>query len=168
LRIADLGTGSGALLLALLSELPRAWGVGTDFSEDAIAIAAANARRFNLTSRAMFAVSNFGRALDGSFDLIVSNPPYIASGAIESLAREVREYDPLAALDGGEDGLAGYRAIAGDARRLLRPRGAIILELGAGQAESVCDILSDERLLISTPAKPDLAGIPRALVANRP
>ena len=134
LRVADLGTGSGALLLALLSELPAALGVGTDLSLAALACARANAAAaLGLAARASFVACDYGAALKRPFDLVVANPPYIARGDIAALAPEVGLFDPRRALDGGPDGLDGYRAIAADARRLLAPDGILVLELGAGQ-----------------------------------
>ena len=162
LRIADLGTGSGAILLALLSELPVALGIGTDISLDALKTACANAERLDFAERARFVACNFGAALAGPFDLVVSNPPYIRSADIPGLAPEVRDSDPLRALDGGADGLDAYRTIAADAARLIGPRGHLILELGAGQAGAVA-ALFDARGLQSGNARPDLAGVPRAL-----
>ena len=111
LRIADLGTGSGAILLALLSELPAAQGFGTDISAAALQTAAANAARAGLSERATFIACDYASGLSGPFDLIVSNPPYIRSADIDGLAAEVRDHDPLAALDGGADGLDAYRAL---------------------------------------------------------
>ena len=122
LRIADLGTGSGALLLALLSELPAAIGVGTDRSLAALEVARDNARRLRPRARARFVACDYGAALAGGFDLVVSNPPYIATGEIATLAPEVRDFDPRPALDGGADGLDAYRAIAADARAAARAR----------------------------------------------
>ncbi len=121
LRIADLGTGSGALILALLSELPNAFGVGTDASIQALVVARDNARRLALT-RAKFIACNMAAALRGPFDAIVSNPPYIASGDIATLAPDVRDFDPHLALDGGTDGLDFYRAIAAAAPDAARAR----------------------------------------------
>lgn len=163
LLIADLGTGSGALLLALLSELPHAFGIGTDLSVQALTTARANAARLGLAGRTAFAACDFAAALSGPFDCIVSNPPYIASGDIETLSPEVREHDPHLALDGGEDGLSCYRAIAAQARCLLKPAGALVVELGAGQADKVTEIMAAQALLADRPARLDLAGIPRAL-----
>ena len=120
LHIADFGTGSGALLLALLTELPNAFGVGTDTSLGALCIARDNARRLRL-ARAAFVVCDMGTALRGPFDLIVSNPPYIASSDIAALPSDVRDFDPRPALDGGADGLDCYRAIAAAAPALLKP-----------------------------------------------
>lgn len=163
LLIADLGTGSGALLLALLSELPHAFGIGTDLSVQALTTARANAARLGLAGRTAFAACDFAAALSGPFDCIVSNPPYVASGDIETLSPEVREHDPHLALDGGEDGLSCYRAIAAQARCLLKPAGALVVELGAGQADKVTEIMAAQALLADRPARLDLAGIPRAL-----
>ena len=167
LRIADLGTGSGALLLALLGELPNAAGVGTDCDPRALAVARANAMRHGLHDRAWFAACDFGQALAGSFDLVISNPPYVASADIATLQSDVRDYDPRLALDGGGDGLAAYRAIAADARRLLAPGGLIVVELGIGQASPVAALLAAAGLIVA-PARPDLAGTPRALPARNP
>jgi release factor glutamine methyltransferase len=169
LRVADFGTGSGAILLSLLHEMPQAYGVGIDISEQACAVAARNAARLGLHGRSAFAVSNFGAALgDNSVDLIVSNPPYIASGEISALSREVRDHDPRLALDGGPDGLEAYRAIAVDAARLLQTDGRIFVELGAGQAGAVTDIFQAAGLSTPLPPIPDLAGIPRVLEGRRP
>jgi release factor glutamine methyltransferase len=166
-RILDLGTGTGALLLALLSEWPDAFGVATDKSVAALRVARANAEAHGLEQRAAFVACDFGAALAGGFDIVVSNPPYVARHEIASLAREVREHDPTLALDGGADGLAAYRAIAGDARRLLAPFGTLVLELGAGQAEAVGTLLREADLEVAEPV-PDLAGIPRAIAAGYP
>ena len=166
-RILDLGTGTGALLLALLSEWPEAFGVATDTSVAALRVARGNAEAHGLDKRAAFVACDFGAALAGGFDIVVSNPPYVASPDIASLAREVREHDPALALDGGADGLAAYRAIAGDARRLLAPFGTLVLELGAGQAEAVATLLREADLEVAEPI-PDLAGIPRAIAAGHP
>jgi release factor glutamine methyltransferase len=165
LAIADLGTGSGALLLALLSELPQARGIGSDVSTAALARARENAAALGLAGRAAFVACDFAAALKGPFDLVVSNPPYVARDAIAALAPEVRDFDPRVALDGGCDGLAGYRAIAASARRLLAPDGLLVLELGIGQLAAVEPLLAKGRLTIAA-ARPDLAGIPRALVAR--
>jgi release factor glutamine methyltransferase len=162
LRLLDIGTGSGALLLALLSELPNALGLGTDISAAALAVARGNAERNGLASRCSFAACDIATGISGLFDLIVSNPPYIAHGDIAALEPEVRDFDPALALDGGADGLDAYRAIAGEARRLLAPGSVLIVELGAGQ-ETAVRALFGEAGLTTSAARPDLAGIPRAL-----
>jgi release factor glutamine methyltransferase len=166
LRVLDIATGSGALVVALLSEFPAAIGVATDKSLDAVKVAHANAQLLGLAQRCMFIAADYGTALRGPFDLIVSNPPYIASGDIAELAPEVRDYDPRLALDGGADGLDAYRAIVDDAPRLLAPRGRLIVELGQGQAEVVAEIATRAGLLVEPP-RADLAGISRALCASR-
>jgi release factor glutamine methyltransferase len=166
-RIADIGTGSGAILLALLSELPDATGVGTDISLEALRMARDNAARLGLTQRAAFVACNYTAALSGPFDLIVSNPPYIRSADIAGLDREVREYDPPRALDGGPDGLAAYRVIAPDAARLLAPGGTLIVEAGYGQSGPIAELMSASGLTPDVPPKADLAGIPRAVAGRR-
>jgi release factor glutamine methyltransferase len=165
LRILDIGTGSGALLLALLSELPNARGTGTDISAPALAVARANAERHALAARSSFVECDFAAGVPGPFDLIVSNPPYVAHGDIAGLAAEVRDYDPALALDGGADGLDGYRAIAHEARGLLASGGRLIVELGAGQEPAVRALFTNAGLNVGA-ARADLAGIPRALGAS--
>ena len=166
LRIADLGTGSGALLLALLSELPNATGIGTDISIDALTIARANAQRLGIAG-AVFVAGDMARPLGAPLDLIVSNPPYIASGELAALAPEVRVFDPRSTLDGGADGLEFYRALAASAPALLKPGGALVVEISAGQADAVARLFSAVGLALAPP-QPDLNGIPRALLARKP
>lgn len=165
LRIADLGTGSGAILLALLSELPNAFGVGTDTSPGALAIARGNARRLGL-SRAAYVACDMAAALHGQFDVIASNPPYVASADIAALPPDVRLFDPRHALDGGPDGLDSYRAIVAAAPAILAADGVIVVELGAGQAELVAALFAAAGLAPAAPL-PDLNGVPRALVARK-
>lgn len=165
-RIADLGVGSGALLLALLSELPHATGVGTDRDPAALAVARDNAVRLALGDRARFVACSYGAALAGGFDLVVSNPPYVVTREIATLAPEVRAFDPLLALDGGADGLDGYRAIAADAARLLKPGGHIVVEAGAGQADAVARLLAQGGLAV-TAVRCDLSGVARAVASRR-
>jgi release factor glutamine methyltransferase len=165
LRLLDIGTGSGALLLALLSELPNAIGAGTDISADALVIARENAHRLGLGQRCAFVACDGAGALPGPFDIIVSNPPYIARGDIASLAPEVRDYDPVLALDGGADGLDGYRMVA-DGARLLVTGGRLIVELGHDQESAVRALFTNAGLKAGM-ARKDLAGIARALVATK-
>jgi release factor glutamine methyltransferase len=167
LRIADIGTGSGAILLALLSELPDAVGFGTDISAAALRTASRNAIYLGLARRAAFVASDYAAALSGAFDLIVSNPPYIRSAEIAGLARDVRDYDPPRALDGGTDGVAAYRAIAPDAARLLAPHGVLVVEAGLGQGGQIEALMTAAGLMFDGPAKADLAGIPRALAFRK-
>jgi release factor glutamine methyltransferase len=166
LRIADIGTGSGAILLALLSELPGACGVGTDISVGALRTARANAADLGFGGRAAFVACDHAAALAQGFDLMVSNPPYIRTAEIAGLAPEVRDHDPRRALDGGADGLNAYRALIPQAARLLARRGALVLEVGQGQSAEVEGLMAEAGLLPERPPRADLAGVPRA-VAGR-
>lgn len=164
--ILDLGTGSGAILLALLTELPNATGVGVDLSADALATAARNAERLGIARRVQFRQGDWGAAIERRFDIVVSNPPYIASAEIAALPVEVREHDPHLALDGGSDGFAAYRAIVADLGRLLTSGGRAFLEIGAGQAEGVRGLAAENGFTSSF--ERDLAGIERVAVLARP
>ena len=166
-RIADIGTGSGAILLALLSELADAYGVGTDISEDALQTAHSNAVALGLAGRAGFVACDYAAALSGPFDLIVSNPPYIRSAEIAGLATEVRDHDPRAALDGGADGLDAYRALIPQAARLLAPEGALVVEAGQGQSGDIEDLMTATGLMLPVPPKADLAGVRRAVAGRK-
>jgi release factor glutamine methyltransferase len=163
LRIDDLGTGTGSIQLALLHELPAAWGVGTDISLEALRTARQNAADLGLASRTTFVACSYAAALAGPFDLIVSNPPYIRSADIAGLAAEVRDHDPLAALDGGADGLDAYRALVPQAAGLLAPAGALVVEGGKGQSGPIAALMKAAGLSVRSPAKADLAGIFRAV-----
>jgi release factor glutamine methyltransferase len=167
LRILDLGTGTGALLLALLSECPHATGVGIDLSPAACAVAQDNAQRNGLAARAKFQQGHWADALHETFDLVVSNPPYIESATIAGLDAEVREHDPMLALDGGPDGLTAYRGIVKELPRLLSPAGLCVLELGIGQAGAVT-ALAEGVGLTQKALRPDLGGVERALALGRP
>jgi release factor glutamine methyltransferase len=166
-RVADIGTGSGAILLALLSELPGAFGVGTDISADALQTAHSNAADLELADRVGFVACDHAAALSGPFDLIVSNPPYICSAEIAGLPTEVREHDPRRALDGGADGLDAYRALIPQAARLLAPGGALVVEAGQGQSADIERLMTAAGLTVSAPAKADLAGIRRAVAGRK-
>ncbi len=167
LRIADLGTGSGAILLALLSELPGAHGFGTDISAEALQTAGANAARAGLADRATFIACDYATGLSGPFDLIVSNPPYIRSADIAGLAAEVRDYDPGAALDGGADGLDAYRALIPQAAGLLTSGGALVVEAGQGQSGPIEGLMTAAGLTPAGTPKADLAGIQRAVAGRK-
>ncbi len=155
--ILDLGTGTGALLLAALAEFPRAFGVGVDLNPAAAMLAAGNAARLGLAPRAAFLSGDWATALAGRFDLVLSNPPYIASGEIAGLMPEVARFEPHAALDGGPDGLGAYRHVIADLPRLLAATGTAILELGAGQADAVGAIAG--MVGFSPDLRADLGGI---------
>jgi release factor glutamine methyltransferase len=166
LRIVDFGTGSGCILVALLHELPRATGLGVDLSLGALATARANAADNGVGDRCRFALSRWADAVAGPFDLIVSNPPYIASGVIPTLDEEVREHDPKLALDGGPDGLEPYRILLGEAGRLLAPGGLIVVEIGYDQAEDLVGLAGPHGLEILLIAH-DLSGNPRCVAMKR-
>jgi release factor glutamine methyltransferase len=161
-RILDLGTGSGAIALTLLAELTEATAVATDQSAAALAVAARNAETLGVAARLHLRQANWFEGVEGQFDLILSNPPYIASPEIAGLAPDVRDYDPLVALDGGSDGLSAYRFIAAGAPAHLRPGGRVMVEIGAGQ-ESAVAALFDDAGLMPTVVFPDLGGHMRCL-----
>lgn len=167
LRLLDLGTGSGALLAALLSEYPAAFGVGVDLAPGAARQARANLAALGFAARAAVLVGHWGEALTGGFDLVVSNPPYIPSTDIPALQREVRTHDPLLALDGGPQGLDAYRALSLALPGLLVAGGYAVLELGIGQERQVAGLLTAAGLSVEGPARADLAGIARAMIARK-
>jgi release factor glutamine methyltransferase len=163
LKIADMGTGSGAILIAALKEFPNATGIGLESSQEAFNFASHNAR-MHMPDRAEIRLADWNTA-QGPFDLVFSNPPYIPTADIDGLDPEVRLYEPHAALDGGADGFAAYRDLAGIIPRLLRPGGLAFLELGRGQAIQVEPLFGS---LAVVHVAPDLAGIPRVLVLKAP
>src|SRR6266478_386564 len=165
LRFLDLGTGTGCLLLALLGEFPAASGVGIDVAEGAVRTAACNAVALGFSDRALFLVGDWGAAVSAKFDAVVANPPYIASGDLRLVPREVACYDPWRALDGGEDGLRAYRAIATHLPMLLASDGIFVTEVGVDQAEAVVAVMQTNRLVLDGIEK-DLAGIPRCVIAR--
>lgn len=164
LRILDLGTGSGILLAAILLERPRASGVGVDRSEAALRVARENLEGLGLLDRAQFVCGDWSAALVTPFDLVIANPPYIASAGIAMLPREVRDYDPCAALDGGADGLDAYRAIIAELPQLLSGEGAAVLELGIGQEGAVTLLARAKGLQVKDSARRDLGNVGRALI----
>lgn len=166
-RLLDLGTGTGCLLLALLHERQEASGIGVDISEAALEVARKNAAALGLAARAGFRTGNWTEGLDETFDLVISNPPYIESAGIAGLAEEVRGHDPLLALDGGGDGLDAYRALAAALPDVLTQEGFGVIELGAGQSAAVTALFEAAGCAVLR-VVPDLAGVPRALVAQRP
>ncbi|HUC16958.1 MAG TPA: peptide chain release factor N(5)-glutamine methyltransferase [Acetobacteraceae bacterium] len=162
-RVLDLGTGTGCLLLAALTEFPAAFGVGVDLVAEAALLARRNAEALGLASRTAFLVGNWAAALGGAFDLILANPPYIERARIPGLMPEVARFEPRSALDGGWDGLDAYRWLLPALPRLLAPDGLAILELGAGGADRVARLVEAEGLAIQA-LKSDLEGNSRALV----
>nr|ADI17444.1 methylase of polypeptide chain release factors [uncultured Rhodospirillales bacterium HF0070_31K06] len=164
-NVLDLGTGTGCLLLAVLNERPAATGIGVDLSEAALAVARRNAWKLGLAERAQFRRGDWSNGLGGTFDLVLSNPPYIPSAEIDQLEPEVACHEPRLALDGGADGLDAYRAIAQRTPQLLANKGALIVEFGTGQAEAVCAIFAQHGLAEAR-LECDLAGRPRCFIAT--
>lgn len=165
IRIVDLGTGSGAILLALLSELPNARGLGTDISAPAIITARDNARHLGLAGRVSFAVGNWTEPVAAPVDVIVANPPYIETDVIAGLDTEVRDHDPRRALDGGADGLDAMRAILSGLGRVLKSDGRALIEIGMGQGQAVGRLAAAIGLAVRL--EPDLAGIDRVAILSR-
>ncbi|UEM19703.1 peptide chain release factor N(5)-glutamine methyltransferase [Skermanella mucosa] len=165
LSVLDLGTGTGCLLLAILSELPQAAGLGIDRSEEAVETAAANARRLGLGRRARFAAGDWALGIEERFDLVISNPPYIPDGDIDALAPEVTRFDPAAALAGGPDGLDAYRAIVAQLPGVLKPGGRVILEVGFGQSTDVSALLGTAGFG-RVGARKDLGGVERVVFGH--
>jgi release factor glutamine methyltransferase len=166
LSLLDLGTGTGCLLLSLLSELPAARGIGADLNPATLAVAESNAEKLGLRGRAEFILSDWWQNISGRHDVILSNPPYIPSGDIDGLDPEVAKFEPLGALDGGSDGLGAYRRLAAGAGNFLAEQGVIAFEVGAGQARDVASLLAEAGLRVRQVRK-DLAGIERCVVAGR-
>jgi release factor glutamine methyltransferase len=166
LSLLDLGTGTGCLLLALLSELPAARGTAVDIDPRTLAVAKGNAERLGLDGRASFVQSDWWERIEGRFDVILSNPPYIKSDDIAGLDPEVARFEPLGALDGGADGLDAYRHLASRAGEFLTEDGMIALEVGAGQAPDVAALLAQAGFA-SCAVRRDLAGIERCVLARR-
>jgi release factor glutamine methyltransferase len=164
LRLLDLGTGSGCLLLALLSELPKAYGVGIDINPDALATARRNAASLGLGDRAAFAERSFTDNLGslGDFDVILSNPPYIPTGEIDGLAADVKSFDPALALDGGADGMACWMQLLPRLAVVLAVDGMAFVEIGRGQENAVIAAAEKVNLQLSD-SHCDLAGITRCL-----
>lgn len=159
----DLGTGTGCLLLAALTEYPEAWGLGVDVAPGAAALARRNARRNGLSERAAFIAGDWAAAVKGRFDVVLSNPPYIEHAEMASLMPDVVKYEPHRALDGGGDGLMAYRILCRSLPHLLSEQGCAVLELGMGQAQVVMALAEAEGLKVLECRK-DLGGVERALV----
>jgi release factor glutamine methyltransferase len=165
-RVLDLGVGSGAILLAVLSERPQVTGVGVDMSADALEIARANTSELAMSDRVELMHGGWDIALEGAFDVVLSNPPYIPTNDIETLAPEVARFEPRLALDGGPDGLDAYRALTARFVSLLKPGGTFAVEVGLGQAEPAAALAQAAGLFIEPPRR-DLAGIPRVVWGRR-
>jgi release factor glutamine methyltransferase len=163
-RVLDLGTGTGCLLVAFLTEYPNATGMALDSSDAALGWARRNVARHRLEQRVQL-VQGGWEETDGAFDLIVANPPYIRTADLAGLPPDIRNFEPKAALDGGPDGLDAYRGIAPLLRDCLGPRGVALLEIGAGQHHMVREIIEVQGLIVSRIAL-DLAGIPRCVVVR--
>jgi release factor glutamine methyltransferase len=165
-RVLDFGTGTGCLLLALLSELPNAEGLGVDCLPGAAETARRNAAALGLRGRARVVVGDWGAAIQGKWDLIIANPPYIESTEVPRLMPEVADYEPRAALDGGADGLDAYRALAPEVVRLGSPGAIAVVEVGAGQATGVTAIMAEAGLVLRG-VRYDLSGVDRCLVLGQ-
>ncbi len=165
--ILDLGTGSGAILLTLLAEWPQATGLGTDISGPALTIAQSNTQALNLTGRAKLTRSDWYAQIDGTFDLIVSNPPYIAAAEMPHLSPEVRNWEPHIALTPGGDGLDAYRAITAGAPAHLNPNGRLMVEIGPTQGQAVRDLFFAAKLIHVTILQ-DLDGRDRVVSGQQP
>lgn len=169
-RIVDLGVGSGCLLLTLLREFPNARGVGMDASAAALTMAATNAEALGVDARARLVGGDWrqpgwAERLGGPFDLLVANPPYIETAAIDGLMPDVARFEPRLALDGGGDGLSAYRAIAGSAAGLVVPGGRVLIEAGEGQAPGISTLFASAGFSVGSPLK-DLGGIDRVVTAT--
>jgi len=164
-RVLDLGTGTGCLLLAALSEFRSAFGVGVDRSAEAAPLAKANASALGLAGRAAFVCADWAGALGARFDLILCNPPYIPTSCLPGLMPDVAEHEPWSALDGGSDGYAAYRHLLPEILRLLQPDGVAVLELGLDQADAVGDMARRMGLVVDF--RNDLSGIERAVLLRR-
>jgi release factor glutamine methyltransferase len=163
-RIVDLGTGSGAILLSVLAERRHAFGIGIDIARGAVATARANAVRLGLDRRTRYVVGDWLAAV-GRADVILANPPYIEDAAIDRLDVDVRAHDPILALSGGRDGLASIRAIVADVGRVLAADGALLMEIGAGQGPAVAELAEAHGMTIRF--RRDLAGIDRVAILAR-
>jgi release factor glutamine methyltransferase len=165
ISILDLGTGSGCLLLALLSELPKAIGVGIDISSTSCKIAKKNAKELGLNNRAKFYQGNWMEGIHDQFDIIVTNPPYVAEPDMEFLNREIRLFEPHLALSGGPDGVAAYRLIAKESITRLKTAGILVVEIGINQAQSIRDIFVQNGLKIIKTQR-DFSNIDRCILAT--
>ncbi|WP_273759839.1 peptide chain release factor N(5)-glutamine methyltransferase [Bartonella sp. ML70XJBT.G] len=163
ITLLDMGTGSGALAIAILKQVPQSSAVAVDISENALKTATKNAKNANVINRFTPLLSDWFDSVTGQFDLILSNPPYIPEKDIQNLAKEVRLYDPLRALIGGEDGLDFYRKLSDKAANYLKAEGYVAVEIGYSQEKEVCDLFGKNGFKCLEMRK-DLSGVPRALL----
>ncbi len=161
-NILDLGTGSGCILLSILKENKMINGLGIDLSKDAISIAKQNSKKLNLETQSNFLISNWMSSLNYKYDLVVSNPPYIASEDIKKLSKSVKIYDPILSLDGGDDGLNSYRLIASDLKRVVSKNALIIIEIGYNQSLQVIEIFKKNNFKLMKKYN-DINGLDRVL-----
>lgn len=162
LSILDLGTGTGCIILTLLAEIPGSVGVACDVSPAALEVAKKNATGLGMQEKVRFIESDWFESVDGQYDMIVSNPPYIPNPDIATLAREVRNHDPILALDGGTDGLDAYKKVFSDIKSFLKPGGRAFFEFGFSQGENISRLVDDSHLYM-VGITPDIAGIPRVV-----
>lgn len=165
IEVLDIGTGTGCLLIALLKELRKARGLGVDISESALKVARKNARFHEIDNRAQFRKSRWHYNAKGTFDLIISNPPYIAKHDLNNLMKDILDYEPALALASGVDGMDSYRMISKNIKSKINKGGYVLCEVGKGQAKKVAKILQDAGLTLEG-IKNDLAGIPRCVIAK--
>ncbi len=161
-NILDLGTGSGCILLSILKENKMINGLGIDLSKDAISIAKQNSKKLNLETQSNFLISNWMSSVNYKYDLVVSNPPYIASEDIKKLSKSVKIYDPILSLDGGDDGLNSYRLIASDLKRVVSKNALIIIEIGYNQSLQVIEIFKKNNFKLMKKYN-DINGLDRVL-----
>lgn len=161
-NILDLGTGSGCILLSILKENKMINGLGIDLSKDAISIAKQNSKKLNLETQSNFLISNWMSSVNYKYDLVVSNPPYIASEDIKKLSKSVKIYDPILSLDGGDDGLNSYRLIASDLKRIVSKNALIIIEIGYNQSLQVIEIFKKNNFKLMKKYN-DINGLDRVL-----
>jgi release factor glutamine methyltransferase len=166
-KFLDLGTGTGAIIISLLKEYPNSIGMAVDIFDEALAVAKENAKKHGVEDRVTFVKSNWFEKVKGTFDIIVSNPPYVTTKAIDFLPAEVRLYDPKLALDGGEDGLDEYRTMLADIGKHIDDNGKIFFEIGKWQEGRINDIIKSSGFIVHT-TKKDLAQVPRVVCFSKP
>ncbi len=167
LKILDLGTGTGCLVLTLLKEFPKATGLGVDASMEALKVAGENAQTLEISDRINFVKGNWTSGITDKFDIIISNPPYIKTNQIDYLSDEVRLFDPKGALDGGQDGISAYREILNNIEKVMDKHARIFFEIGKWQEEEVTKLIKEKGFEVHEVRK-DILGIPRIIAFNKP